>query len=76
MHRPDVGIDEEKSVDQQFVGYSHLAISMGSEMAVNMMTERLIDDGYECIDGPRRTGDGYYESVVFDLEKNRIEITV
>jgi lactoylglutathione lyase len=27
------------------------------------------------IDGPRRTGDGYYESVVLDPEGNRIEVT-
>ncbi len=76
MHRPDIGLDEEKNLVQQFAGYSHIAISMGSEIAVNMITERIIDDGYDCIDGPRRTGDGYYESVVFDPEKNRIEITV
>jgi len=28
------------------------------------------------IDGPRFTGDGYYESVVLDPENNRIELTV
>jgi hypothetical protein len=26
------------------------------------------------LDGPRRTGDGYYESVVLDHEGNRVEI--
>ena len=29
---------------------------------------------YEIAGGPRRTGDGYYESVVFDPDGNRIEI--
>ena len=76
MHRPDIGINEEKNLVQQLIGYSHLAISMGPEIAVNIITERIIDGGYECIDGPRRTGDGCYGSVVFDPEKNRIEITV
>jgi lactoylglutathione lyase len=28
------------------------------------------------VDGPRRTGDGYYESVAFDPDGNRLEITV
>jgi lactoylglutathione lyase len=28
------------------------------------------------VDGPRRTGDGYYESVVLDPEGNRLELTV
>jgi predicted enzyme related to lactoylglutathione lyase len=32
--------------------------------------------GHEIIGDPRRTGDGYYESVVLDPEGNRIEITV
>jgi lactoylglutathione lyase len=27
------------------------------------------------LDGPRRTGDGYNESVVLDADGNRIEIT-
>ena len=28
------------------------------------------------LDGTRRTGDGYYESVVLDPEGNRLELTV
>ena len=32
-------------------------------------------EGIAVLDGPRRTGDGYYESVVLDPEGNRIEIT-
>jgi lactoylglutathione lyase len=27
------------------------------------------------VDGPRRTGDGYYESVVLDPDGNRLELT-
>jgi len=61
---------------KQFAGLIHLAISVSSEEAVNEVTERLKDDGHEVVDGPRRTGDGYYESVALDPEKNRIEITV
>ena len=26
------------------------------------------------VDGPRRTGDGYYEAVLLDPEGNRVEI--
>ena len=61
---------------QQATGLAHFAISVGSEDAVDELTHRLQSDGIEVIDGPRRTGDGYYESVVLDLEDNRIEITV
>ena len=60
----------------QRMGLTHLAIAVGSEDAVNTLTERLRDFGHPVIDGPRRTGDGYYESVILDPDGNRIEITV
>jgi lactoylglutathione lyase len=59
----------------QRMGLTHLAISLGSEDAVRKVTERLRSEGVPVVDGPRRTGDGYYESVVLDPEGNRIEIT-
>jgi len=59
-----------------FLGYANLAIATGSEQAVDTLTQRLVADGYPRLDGPRWTGDGYYESVVTDPEGNRIEITV
>ncbi|MFX1590846.1 MAG: VOC family protein, partial [Promethearchaeota archaeon] len=60
---------------KQHTGLIHLAISVGSKDKVISLTNRLIDDGYEVLDGPRYTGDGYFESTVLDPEKNRIEIT-
>jgi lactoylglutathione lyase len=57
------------------MGLTHLAISLGSESAVDELTNRLRSEGVTVLDGPRRTGDGYYESVVLDPEGNRIEIT-
>ena len=59
----------------QFTGYIHLAISTGSKERVNSLTKELKADGYRILDGPRNTGDGYYESTVLDPEENRIEIT-
>ncbi|MBP1771592.1 MAG: Glyoxalase/bleomycin resistance protein/dioxygenase [Holophagaceae bacterium] len=59
----------------QRMGLTHLAFSVGSEAQVDALTGRLEQDGVPVLDGPRRTGDGYYESVVLDPEGNRIEIT-
>jgi lactoylglutathione lyase len=60
----------------QRMGLTHFAVSLGSEAAVDAMTERMRADGFPILDGPRRTGDGYYESVTLDPDGNRIELTV
>ncbi len=57
-------------------GYVHLAFSVGSREAVDSLTARLREDGYEVVSGPRVTGDGYYESCVVAIEGNQIELTV
>lgn len=75
MHRPDVPPVHQEII-KEYLGLTHIAISVGSKVAVNTMTERLRTDGYQVIGEPRTTGDGYYESVVLDPENNRIEITV
>ena len=57
-------------------GYIHIAFSLGSKEAVDALTERMKQDGYEVVSGPRTTGDGYYESCIVGIEGNQIEITV
>ena len=58
------------------LGYAHIALSVGSPTEVDTLTERLRRDGYEVLNGPRVTGDGYYESVVAAVDGLKIEITV
>jgi lactoylglutathione lyase len=59
----------------QRMGLTHMAISVGSVEQVDEVTRRLKEDGFTILDGPRRTGDGYYESVALDPDGNRVEIT-
>lgn len=58
------------------LGYMHMAMSLGSKEAVNEVSNKIENDGYQHLSGPRVTGDGYYESVVCDPEGNQIELTI
>ena len=73
MTKPEV-TDPKKDLAR--TGFIHLAFSVGSAEAVDELTARLAQDGYEVLSGPRTTGDGYYESCVRAFEDNQIEITV
>ncbi len=58
------------------IGYAHIAFAVGSVEGVDELTAQLAVAGYQVVSGPRRTGDGYYESCVLDPDGNRVEITV
>lgn len=73
MNRPDM---EDSGKTPNRTGFIHIAFSVGSKERVNELTERLKEDGYEVVSGPRTTGDGYYESCVIGIEGNQIELTV
>lgn len=72
MNKP-IMEDVEKTLTR--TGYIHIAFSLGSKEAVNELTERLKNDGFHIISGPRTTGDGYYESCIIGIEGNQIELT-
>jgi lactoylglutathione lyase len=73
MTRPDVS---QLNESEPRCGYAHLAISLGSEERVRTLTETLRQKGVAVKSEPRRTGDGYYESVITDPDGNLIELTV
>ena len=60
----------------QRMGLTHLAFSLGSEGRVDELTATLLEAGFAVEEGPRRTGDGYYESVILDPDGNRLELTL
>jgi lactoylglutathione lyase len=55
-------------------GIAHLAFEVGDEAAVDALTADLGAAGFRVIGPPRRTGDGYYESVVLDPDGNVVEL--
>jgi lactoylglutathione lyase len=50
---------------------AHIAFSVGSKERVDELAAAI-----GAVDGPRTTGDGYYEAVVLDPDGNRVELTV
>lgn len=72
MYRPDV-LDADPQ--ERRIGYVHLSFAVGCRASVDSLTARLAADGYVVTDGPRLTGDGYYESCVLGPEGIQIEIT-
>ena len=61
--------------DVPAVGYVHLAVSVGSESAVEALTAQMRADGIRVRSEPRQTGDSYFEAVVEDPDGNSVEIT-
>ncbi|MGO3115901.1 VOC family protein [Enterococcus pseudoavium] len=57
------------------LGYTHIAISLGSKEAVDSYVEKFLDAGLPLLNRPRTTGDGYYEAVIQDPEGNLLELT-
>lgn len=69
MHREDITKPSEESF-----GYAHLAVAVGGEKDVDKLVSKVQADGYALLNGPRTTGDGYYEAVIEDPEGNIIEL--
>lgn len=75
MRRKDI-VDADTGEQSERIGFAHLALSCGSEAEVDRLTGVLSSAGVPIVSLPRRTGDGYYESVIRDPEENLLEITV
>ncbi len=62
------------SAYKEAIGWDHLAISLGSEDAVDAMADQCRENGV-LVSEPRTTGDGFYEAVIAMPDGTRIEIT-
>ncbi|MDO4244073.1 MAG: VOC family protein [Actinomyces sp.] len=70
MTRPDV----LASGGQAGLGWAHVSFAVPGPADVDRLASDMAQAGIEVVDGPRLTGDGYYEAVVLDPEGNRVEI--
>lgn len=73
MNEPEIS---DKGSCPKLRGFCHFAISLGSQWAVDGLTDRMRYEGVTILGNPRRTGDGFYESVIADPEGNVVELTV
>ena len=71
MQRPEMS---PRASGEYPLGYVHIAFKVGSVEKVDEITRSLVENGCLLLNGPRMTGDGYYESVLCDPEGNRIEL--
>jgi lactoylglutathione lyase len=73
MEVPDVE-PRPHEASARVTGYTHLAFAVSSKEEVDALTQVLRDDGYRMEMLPRMTGDGFYESAVYDPDGNIVEI--
>ena len=80
MSRPDVtaraGSVEQcaGAAERTGPGWAHVSFSLPGRDDVDRLAADMAEAGVRLVDGPRQTGDGYYEAVVLDPEGNRVEL--
>ena len=56
------------------LGYNHIAFALGSRERVDALAQELAQAGCRILNGPRVTGDGYYEVSLADPEGTLLEL--
>ena len=75
MTRPNISDNQNDTILLQHKGIIHLAFEAVTRQEVDEKAKLFSANGFQILDGPRTTGDGYYEFVTLDPDHNRIEIT-
>lgn len=72
MHKPGISKNDSSGL---FFGLTHIAFGVENMDFVRKKAEELSNEGYQIIQGPRKTGDGFFEFETLDPDNNRIEVT-
>ena len=75
MSAPGIPNNQNDTISSQHQGIIHIAFELSSREKVDEKAEELSKAGIRILDGPRVTGDGYYEFVTLDPDNNRLEVT-
>ena len=75
MSAPGIPNNQNDTIASQHQGIIHIAFELSSREKVDEKAEELSKAGIRILDGPRITGDGYYEFVTLDPDNNRLEVT-
>ncbi|MEO8763203.1 MAG: VOC family protein [Ginsengibacter sp.] len=75
MTMPGIPDNANDTVNKQHKGIIRLAFGVETISQVDAAADKLKDDGFQILRGPRKTGDGYYEFETLDPDNNRLEVT-
>lgn len=74
MSMPNIPDNTNDTINAQYKGIIHLAFGVDTKQEVDEKAMLLEANGYRIINGPRISGDGYYEFVTLDPDDNRLEV--
>ncbi len=75
MSMSNIPDNANDTINKQHKGIIHLAFALETMKEVEDKAKQLAKDGFKILNGPRKTGDGYYEFETHDPDNNRIEVT-
>jgi len=75
MTMPGIPDNLNDTIDKQYTGLIHISFGVDNMNTVRKKAEELSNDGYRILNGPRKTGDGYFEFETLDPDNNRIEVS-
>jgi lactoylglutathione lyase len=75
MTMPNIPDNVNDTINRQHKGIIHLAFGVDSIMEVDEKARQLKSNGFKILNGPRKTGDGYYGFETLEPDNNRLEVT-
>jgi lactoylglutathione lyase len=74
MKKPNIPANLNDTILEQHQGIIHLAFGVETMVEVEDKCKELHRNSYQILNGPRKTGDGYYEFETLDPDNNRLEV--